>query len=204
MYARTTTIQATPDRLDAGIASVEQLRPEVEAIPGHAGLSLLVDRASGRVVLVSAWQSREAMLASAEQVRPLRDAVASSLGGSAEVAEWELAHAHGVRDATAGSWARVVTCRGDEVALDRLLDASRDIRTSLDELPGFCSYTVLMHRQGGRALGLISYVDRDAIEQSRAGAGRLRDSVAGASGVEFTDVSELEYAVARLRVPETV
>jgi heme-degrading monooxygenase HmoA len=54
--------------------------PALQGIDGFVGLSLLVDRGSGRCIATSAWQSEEAMRASAESVRPIRDRAAETFG----------------------------------------------------------------------------------------------------------------------------
>ena len=61
---------------------------------GVIGLSLLVDRPSRRCIATSSWQSGEAMRASADAVRPVRDRAAELFGGSADVEESEIAVLH--------------------------------------------------------------------------------------------------------------
>jgi heme-degrading monooxygenase HmoA len=68
--------------------------PALEGVDGYTGLSLLVDRSSGRCIATSAWQSEEAMRASAESVRPVRDRAAEVFGGNADVEQWEIAVFH--------------------------------------------------------------------------------------------------------------
>ncbi|MDT5388779.1 MAG: hypothetical protein QOE04_2420, partial [Mycobacterium sp.] len=95
MYARTTTFQAQPSSIDAGIAHVREIvMPALERLDGYTGLSLLVDRSSGRCVATSAWQSEEAMRGSAESIRPVRERAAEIFGGSTDVEEWEIAVLH--------------------------------------------------------------------------------------------------------------
>src|SRR5215211_331392 len=51
MYARSTTIQAQPTSIDAGITHMrDKVMPAIEAVDGCVGLSLLVDRTSGRCI----------------------------------------------------------------------------------------------------------------------------------------------------------
>ena len=84
MYARSTTFRAQSSPIDADIAHVrDTVMPALEGIEGYIGLSLLVDRPSGRCIATSSWQSEEAMRASAEAVRPVRDRAAELFGGSA-------------------------------------------------------------------------------------------------------------------------
>ena len=69
MYARSTTIQAQPLSVDIGIAHVRDVvMPALQEMNGYVGLSLLVDRQSGRCIATSAWQTMEAMRAGAERV----------------------------------------------------------------------------------------------------------------------------------------
>jgi hypothetical protein len=84
-----------------GIAQVrDEVMPALLGIEGCVGLSMLVDRQAGRCIATSAWQSREAMLASEDLLRPMRDRVAEVLGGKPQVEQWEIAVLH--RDHTSG------------------------------------------------------------------------------------------------------
>ena len=82
MYARSTTIEARPESIDAGIAYVrDEVMPALEAMHGCIGISLMVDRETGRCITTTAWEAEEAMRASAEEVAPVRDRAAESLQG---------------------------------------------------------------------------------------------------------------------------
>ena len=73
MYARTTTLRGNPEAMDEGIAFVrDEVMPLVRGMDGHVGLSMLCDRDSGRCIVTSAWQSEDALRASAEAVRDSR------------------------------------------------------------------------------------------------------------------------------------
>ncbi|MGH3331798.1 MAG: hypothetical protein ACRDPJ_10920, partial [Nocardioidaceae bacterium] len=71
MYARSTTINARPENIDAGIAYVrDDVLPKVQRIDGCTGLSMIVDRESGRCIVTAGWESEEALRNSADQVSP--------------------------------------------------------------------------------------------------------------------------------------
>jgi quinol monooxygenase YgiN len=92
MYARTTTIQASPAKMDEGIGYVrDQVMPLVQQMDGCIGLSMLADRDSGRCIVTTAWESADAMHASAKGVMTSRARAAEVMdAGAPEVAEWEF------------------------------------------------------------------------------------------------------------------
>ena len=96
MYARSTTIQGQPSSIDAGIAHMrDTVMPALEGIDGCVGLSLLVDRTSGRCIATTSWESEEAMRASADVhsagfvTGPRSFSVVAQ-----QVEEWEIAAMH--------------------------------------------------------------------------------------------------------------
>lgn len=84
MYARSTMITAVPASIDAGIAQLrDDVMPRLVEMEGCIGLSMMVDRETGRCIATSAWQSEEAMRATDDALRPIRDRLAETLGGEA-------------------------------------------------------------------------------------------------------------------------
>ena len=83
----------------AGIARVrDEVMPALQAMDGCIGMSLLVDRESGQCIATSAWEAEQALRASAEKVRQVRDRAAETAAGSATVAEWEIAVLQALED----------------------------------------------------------------------------------------------------------
>ena len=106
MYARSTTIEAQPSSIDAGITYVRDVvMPDLQKFGGCLGVSLLVDRGSGRCIATSSWQDEQGMRAGARAIRPMRDQMAHTFGGSPTVDEWEIAVLH--RDHRSGPGAGV-------------------------------------------------------------------------------------------------
>jgi len=74
VYARSTTVHANRESIDAGIAHIrDEVLPALRQMDGCMGLSMLVDRESGRCIATSSWDSGGAMRAAAEQVGTIRD-----------------------------------------------------------------------------------------------------------------------------------
>jgi hypothetical protein len=61
---------------------------------GCVGLSMMVDRGSGECIVTTSWATQEAMHATAEMVKPLRERATEILSGAASVQEWEIAVMH--------------------------------------------------------------------------------------------------------------
>ena len=204
MYARSTTIQAQPSSIDAGIAHVrDTVMPALGGIDGFVGLSLLVDRGSGRCIVTSAWTSEEAMHASGEAVRPVRDRAIQAFAGSAQVEEWEIAALHRDHRSGQGACVRATWFRSDPDRIDRAIDVYKlTALPGLDDLEGFCSASLLVDRASGRAVSSATYDSLGAMERNRDQAGTLRARVSQEAGVDTLEIREFELAFAHLHVPE--
>lgn len=112
---------------------------------------------------------------------------------------------HRVLDAPAGARARVTWLRTEPHAVPRAVDAVRlSLMPKLDDLPGFCSVSVMVRRDDGLTVAAVSYDSSEHLEQAGAGAREFREEFAPAMGIEVLDTTEFEVAIAHLRVPETI
>lgn len=204
MYARSTTIHAAPGSIDAGIAQVrDEVMPMVGELDGCVGLSMLVDRESGRCITTTAWRSEEAMRATDEALRPVRERLAQTIGGSPMVQEWEIAVLHRDHRSVAGARVRVTWVKVDPANLDRAIDVYRLASLPrLEDLAGFCSASLLVDRASGRAVSSVTYDTEEAMELNREAAASMRSATAKDAGAEMLDVCEFELALAHLHVPE--
>jgi heme-degrading monooxygenase HmoA len=204
VYARSTTIEAQPEGIDAGIAYVtDEVMPAVETMTGCMGLSLLVDRESGRCIATTAWDSEDAMLASAEQVVPIRDRAAESFRGSATVDMWQIAVLHRDHHSGDGACARVTWFKIPDGQAGGSIELYRDtVLPALEELDGFCSASLLVDRASRRGVSSVVFDSSDAMERNRESARSLRTARLRDLGADQIDVCEFELALAHLRVPE--
>jgi quinol monooxygenase YgiN len=206
MYARSTTIQAQPSSLDAGITHVRDVvMPALEGTDGCLGMSLLVDRDSGRCIVTSSWQNEQAMRASARAIRPVRDQAAQTFGGSPTVDEWEIAVLHRDHPSTPGAGVRAtwLTVRPDQ--FDRAIEFYREsVLPAIEELDGFCSASLMIDRTSWRAVSSSTFDSMEAMQRNEERARSLRTARLRDLGADQFDVGEFELAIAHLRVPELV
>lgn len=198
MYARSTTFHGRPENIDAGISFVKnEAGPTLTKTDGCRGLSLLVDRETGQCIATSSWESEEAMSASDQQLRPIRDRGRDILGASMQVDEWEIVVMHRTNH---GECCRVSWLEGD---LDKMTETFRvALLPELEQTDGFCSASLLVNRSTGLGCATTVWETRSAMEASRAKADDMRSRAASEASGQIIDVHEFDLAYAHLHVPE--
>lgn len=206
MYARSTTVHAQPSNIDAGIAYVrDEVMPALQAMGGCVGLSLLVDRESGRCIATSAWETDEALRTSTEQAAPLRERAREIFGGDVTVDEWEVGVLHRDHHSRDGACVRATWLKVPREAADRAIGFYKsEVLPAIEGLEGFCSASLLINRSTGRAVSSATFDSREAMDRNREQAGELRNARTRELGADVIDVGEFELAIAHLRVPEMV
>lgn len=207
MFARSTTFMGDPGKLDAGLAYIrDKVMPVLTDKDGWIGLSVLVNRDSGRMIATSSWASEEAMTTNTAEMSTHRSRVSELVGGGeAQVDHWEIAVMHREHDAHEGRFCRVTWTKADPSQIDSALDFyKQSVMTRLEEVDGFCSTSLLIDRSTGRGSATVRFDSREALEGTRDMAAAMRAQLAAMGGVEFTDIDEMDLAIAHLRVPELV
>ena len=88
MYARVTTIEGAPDKMDDASRHVqEQTLPQLQQMDGFKGFIVLGDRQRGKLLGVALWESEEVMQSTEEVVSRIRGGIPHPLGGAAVDAE---------------------------------------------------------------------------------------------------------------------
>jgi heme-degrading monooxygenase HmoA len=169
-------------------------------------MSLLTDRQSGRCIVVTAWESQDAMNAVAEQVRPIREKATQMFsGGPATVEEWDIAILHRARQMPEGACARVTWGHVDPAHADAAIEHFKmNIVPDSEALEGFCSTSLLVDRQTGRGVACTTFDSREAMERNRDGARTMKQMRMKETGAAELDEAEFDVAFAHLRVPELV
>ena len=204
MYARSTTITGRPEAIDECISFMrDEVQPAVTVMDGCLGLSMVVDRNSGRCIATTAWASEEKMVLAGETVSAYRAIAAEILGGDPEVDRWDVAIMHRAHTAGEGARCRIVWARPQDIHV--MVERFRSqLLQKIETFDGFCSVSVLIDRLDRRMCTTTTFASAAALDASRESAGLLRERAARDTGVEFLQVAEFELALAHLRVPELV
>jgi hypothetical protein len=206
MYARSTTVIVDPSSLDRAIALLnDEVMPALMRIDGCIGMSGLIERDTGRCIATSAWRSYETMAASQDQVAPVRNRLIDTLRArDPQVQEWEIPVMHRFQPAPDHAGARLSWLQGDPANIDNSIEAFKLALPELDNLPGFCSASLLIDRDTGDAVSTVVYDGPQSLAYTRDTAQLLRRRVAEQARAQVLEVSEFELALAHLRVPELV
>src|SRR3712207_3986589 len=149
--------------------------PALMRLPGCVGLSMLVDRDTGGAIVTSSWDDEASMRASEPQVAGLRDHAAQVFASRPEVREWEIAVLHRLRPVPEGACARVTWTRMEPDTVSSMLEVFLvQVLPQVEDLPGFCSTSLLVDRRTGRGALATTYESRDAMVDSRDAAMDLR------------------------------
>jgi heme-degrading monooxygenase HmoA len=204
VYARSTTVHAHPESIDAGITYLrEEVMPQLLTMDECIGLSMLVERTSGRCIVTTAWRTEDAMHASESRVRAIRDRAAEVLGGDPEVMTWEIAVLHRDHTSRPGACVRVTWLQIDPQHIDRIIDVFRmSLLPEIQEFEGFCSASLLVDHTSGRAVASVTFDSSEAMQQTRQLGTAVRERGAQEVSGKISEVAEFDLALAHLRVPE--
>ena len=206
MYARSTTMMAGRD-MEAGVALIrDEVWPAVQAMDGCLGFSLLLEPETGRMIATSSWRSEEAMWASDSAVAEFRDRVQELMSAEPpRVDEWEIVVMHRDHHTGDGTWVRTTWSRVPVEAADQAIEFYKFVLLpEIEQLPGFCSASLMVDRDTGRGVSSVAFDSQEAMEESRDTGAAVRELSRREAGVEILEVAELELALAHLHVPELV
>lgn len=177
--------------------------PALQDMDGYVGLSLLVDRESGRCITTSAWETEDALRTSTDQAAPLRDRATQIFGGDVTVEPWEIGVLHRDHRSNEGACVRATWLKMPPDQTERAIDFYKtSVLPSLEDLEGFCSASLMINRSSGRGVSSTTFDSRDAMDRNREQAKELRNTRTRELGADIVDVGEFELAIAHLRVPE--
>jgi quinol monooxygenase YgiN len=192
--------------MDDEIAYVrDEVMPALMGMSGCVGMSMLADRENGRCIVTSAWADETSMHATEQSVQDFRRRAAEIMGGEHDAQAWEIAIMHRMHEGHDGACTRVVWGETEpERASDNLDTFRMAMMPRLEELPGFCSVSLMIDRVSGRSAMATTYDSRADMERATDAAMGIREEFAPAMGVRITDAAAFDLVLHHLRVPETV
>jgi hypothetical protein len=204
MYARSSTFRGRPDSIDAGIEYVrDEVLPTMLVMDGCVGLSMLANRDTGLCITTSAWHTLGTRSDSEAKVRALRTKIGEHLGREPEVEQWEIALLH--RDHWSQEGARVRATWVKTAEIDNLIDFTKSVTLpTLDEVPGFCSASLMIDRGAGTGVVAVSFDNATAEENSRKTARGLREKFVNETHEQILDIETFDLVLAHLHAPELV
>ena len=206
MYARSTTILAHPSFIDAGIKHMsDTVMPALADYEGCAGLSLLVDRDSGRCIATSSWMDEDALRGSEGPVRELRDHATEMFHGTATVSRWEIAVLHRDHPSSRDSCVRVTWLKVEPGHMTRAVDIFKLVALpAMGAAEGFCSAGMMIDPASGHAVVSVTWDSREAFERAQAQMDEKRAAVTREMGATMLETRMFDLAIAHLHVPEMV
>ena len=88
MYASTVSFQGSPERMgDPGQGFRERVLPALQQQAGFRGAYVLFDRARGKLLGITLWESEQAAEAAMRAMEPMRNESAANMGAGPPAVE---------------------------------------------------------------------------------------------------------------------
>jgi hypothetical protein len=196
MYTRLIT-WTNATNIDGGI---EYLRgtalPLIHQQKGYRGLSATVDRSTGRLNILSIWESVADRDASDGAMGKARDEATEIIGGTIQVEKLEDLVSEVVSPPVPGAALMVSPFSMDPVTIDENLSFFKnEIVPQIKAAPGFCSLRNMVNRDTGEGYVGTVWVDRAALDKQAEGAAAARREAASARGIAFGEIRYLEFVL---------
>jgi hypothetical protein len=81
MFARLTVLEGSPDKVDEGIRSAQEIASSAKEMPGFTGGTWAVDRSSGKAIALTLWETEQALQESETWGQQVRQDAASTVAG---------------------------------------------------------------------------------------------------------------------------
>ena len=201
MFVRTVYATGDPARIDSAIRALNsQGRDLLEERPGYRGAGIFVDRALGKLLAVSWWESEEARRNSDEVMRERRASLLEPFAATTAVDNYEAVVFHSVRRPEAGGGLRISRLEFDPADADLLVDTFRaSVVPRLETLHGLARTSLLVDRERGRAIVGALFVDRESLAASRGAQASARHEGAAKAHVTVVGLEEFEVVFTDVR-----
>lgn len=201
MYVRTLYITCDPADVDRATEAIAKAVPGMlYDQEGYQGFGMFADRAVGKILTGSWWDSEQAMKHSDDQLRDRRMDMLAPLASTVATMSLEAVAFSRPASATSGGF-RLQRMVFDPSQAEQLITTFNQMgMPRLKELDGFQGATMLMDRKRGMASLGVVFQDMDALVASRGPQAAVRKAAAlQLPGVQWIALEEME--VVDLEVP---
>ena len=196
MYTRLITWTNATD-IDGGIEYLRNTAlPLIHQQNGYRGLSATVDRSTGRLHILSIWESEADRDASDGAMGKARDEATEIIGGVMKVEKLENLVSEVVNPPRPGSALMVTPFSMDPATIEENLSFFKnEIVPRIKAAPGFCSLRNMVNRKTGEGYVGTVWVDRAALDKQAEGAAAERRQAASVRGITFGEIGYLEFVL---------
>jgi len=201
MFVRTLYITTDPADVDRTTDAIAKAVPGMlYDQEGYQGFGMFADRALGKVLTGSWWETEQAMRHSDEQLRERRAEMLAPLVCTVAASSLEAVAFSRPASASSGGF-RLQRMVFDPSQAEQLTTTFNQVGLPrLKEMDGFQGASMLMDREHGMASVGVIFQDMDALAASRGPQAALRKAAfARMPGVQMVALEELE--VVDLEVP---
>jgi heme-degrading monooxygenase HmoA/predicted ester cyclase len=205
MHARINMLAGDPARLDEAVRYLEgTVRAHVEAQHGNRGLACVANAELGTCLVVSYWDTHDAMTVSEQAVQVSRKELTEMLGGSVTVEHYEVPVFVRRSRPQAGGGVRLSRLDCTAGSMDAIIEEFRNTGVpALMDMPGLCSAHMMADRATGRCIVITAWEDMTALAGSRPATARLRADMAGRMHIQVRGVEEYKLVFSSVREGDT-
>lgn len=202
MFVRTIYATGDPEKIGTAVDGVTgEGRKMLAQQPGFRGVGVFTDRAIGKLVMGSWWDSEKARQDSDEQLRQLRAAIFEPFAATLLIANYEAVAVHRLRQPEAGRAAlRLSRVEFDPADADLFAETfTATVQHRLELLPGLVASSLFLDRARGRGIVNAIFEDRAALAASRSAHAAVRHEGAAKAHVSVYALEEFDVVLAELR-----
>lgn len=182
-----------------------EMHPAIAAIEGNLGVCMLLDQQGRRYVIISGWETEEAMRRSDATIAPLRAEATRALGGTPDVDEWEVAALARTGLLEPGCWVSVGCVDGKPTALASAVSAFRSgVVPAAEGLRGFVAAMLLVNRQTGRIANAVAFDRYPSLHDARKAGAPIHDLSSAGLVVNANAVADYELDIADMNLPGSI
>jgi heme-degrading monooxygenase HmoA len=203
MYLRAARLAGIPEDLERAIKTFDHASVPLRRLPGCAAVALMADRTAGEGMAFSYWESETAMKASEDTAADARAVITAEHNIDViDVERYEVALLERQQPLKEGSYARLISSRGDPDRMDQLGRGMRERTLPIvRRQKGYRSILGAINRRNGRVLAGSCWetaADRDASDPGLASMRLEVMQAVGASSAMKIETFEVVFADIRV------